>query len=601
VDDCRDAAKRDTSDLGTEPHGGSLVTNATDELAHESTTRSLPRPKRISGTQRKATVERNETRTPDQLHEELSARHAELMALCDELANALDAVPDAVLVVGFDLRVRRFNAAAARLLGLDRTAAGRRLVEVEGPFETGSLVAIAANAVDDVTTVEIETRSENGRFWRIQARPYKTAERRIEGAVMTFRDTHGLHCLLEDLAASRRAANDKAATYEQRLNEARAALAEAEAAKRCHRDAAALLAHELRGPLTAMAGSARILARALEDVRVPPGTARALETLSRSVGQQCRSIEDVLDVSRIDAGKLAVDRTLLTLPDDVSSAVEAMRPAAEANGVELVFERGAESVRVIGDRVRLEQVVTNLLGNAIKFTPEGGSIRASCFATSSHAVLEVADTGIGIAASLLPHVFDRFRQGDSSRTRATGGLGLGLAIVRHLVEAHGGQVVATSPGVGRGATLRVELPRAPEHAPEPDLPLEPPAPRAAPRSLRILFVDDDADVRAMMSDGLAYLGHETRVAACAEEAMALLERHSFDVVVSDIAMPVEDGLSLMRRIRARQRDGKLIAVAMSGFSAPCDRDRARAAGFDAFVVKPIDQQALADLLAGLVA
>jgi signal transduction histidine kinase/ActR/RegA family two-component response regulator len=374
------------------------------------------------------------------------------------------------------------------------------------------------------------------------------------------------------------------------------ARAEAEAANRGKDDFLAVLSHELRTPLQAMLGWLRLMrAGRLDEAAV----ARALETIERNTRAQTKIIGDLLDVSGILAGKLRVDPRPMDLAAAVDAAVQSVRATAEARTIHLVTDLESRAVIVDGDPDRLDQVLANLLSNALKFTPAGGTIAVRLERGEREACLSVADTGIGIAPEMLPHVFDRFRQADSSTTRTHGGLGLGLALVRYLVEAHGGHVGAESAGVGRGATFTVALPLSAGTAGN-DAAAEP-APVAALADARVLVVDDDRDTREVLAYALRSFGVAVSVAASASEALALLDREPCHVVVSDLAMPADDGYMLVRRLR--QLDGAARyrpAVALTAHAQPEDRRRALEAGFDAYLVKPVDARELVTVAARLL-
>jgi signal transduction histidine kinase/CheY-like chemotaxis protein len=377
-----------------------------------------------------------------------------------------------------------------------------------------------------------------------------------------------------------------------------AARADFEAANRSKDDFLATLSHELRTPLTAMLGWARMLRAA----RLSPEQAtRALETIERNTLWQAKLIDDLLDVSRIISGKMQLERQPVDVVGVVGAAVEALRRDAEAKGVALdvVLEPGTAVVN--GDPVRLAQVVANLVSNAIKFTPTGGRVAVELSHPPGEAIVTVRDTGAGIEASLLPHVFDRFRQGQRGRG-AAGGLGLGLAIVRHIVTLHGGAVTAHSDGLGRGAVFTVKLPLSRE-AHGPLASAGPRAVRAARplEGIRILAVDDHPDARELVRVALADRGAQVHTAASVSDALAALEDVAVDVLVSDLGMPGADGFALVAQLRERERtDGRppMVAIALTAYASPHDRTQALAAGFDLHVAKPVDPDALTDAVVG---
>jgi signal transduction histidine kinase len=382
------------------------------------------------------------------------------------------------------------------------------------------------------------------------------------------------------------------------LAAAQAAREAAEAANHAKDQFLAVLSHELRSPLQGAVGWAHLLRQGRLDAAA---TNHALEVIERSLRQQVGLVNDLLDVSRIIAGKLGIERRPVDLHDVVTSACEQQQPAAEVKRLRVEPRVADAVVCVLGDRDRLLQVVVNLIGNAVKFTPDGGHIVIELSSDDGDAVLRVRDTGEGIDPSLLPHVFDPFRQADSSNMRRQGGLGLGLALVHSIVEMHGGSVQAESDGRGRGATFTVRLPAIEAVAagvPE----------RSAPRPVQldgvsVLVVEDDPDARGALRILLELAGAHAHVVASAAEALAAIAREPFDVVISDIAMPGEDGYSLIAKMRARQpQDGRrLVTVALTGHASDRDRDRALEAGFDAHVGKPVEPDSFVASVASLVA
>ncbi|HYB95410.1 MAG TPA: ATP-binding protein [Vicinamibacterales bacterium] len=380
----------------------------------------------------------------------------------------------------------------------------------------------------------------------------------------------------------------------------------AEEANRLKDDFLATVSHELRTPLNAVLGWARLLRGPhLDETR----RAKALETIERNVKIQQEIIEDLLDISRIISGKLRLDVTQLSLSAVVEAAVEALRPAALAKGIRVQMTLATNDGLVLGDAGRLQQVVWNLMSNALKFTPKGGRVQVTLRRVNSHLELRVADTGCGIAPSFLPHVFDRFRQAESGTTRSAGGLGLGLAIVRHVVEMHGGSVKAFSDGEGKGAAFVVELPVAVlaqagnatdardirHHSPPPS----PAAEQATLEGLSVLVVDDEADTRELVQEVLKQHGALVRGAASAAEAWTLLRQWSPHVILSDIGMPEQDGYQFIERIRAEGNHTP--AAALTAYARSTDRVRALSAGFQSHVPKPAEPSELVAIVASLAA
>jgi PAS domain S-box-containing protein len=375
---------------------------------------------------------------------------------------------------------------------------------------------------------------------------------------------------------------------------------EAQRVNRVKDEFLATLSHELRTPLNAILGWARLLRMGkLDDA----ARSRAIETIERNALSQAQLIEDLLDVSRIISGKFRVDVRTVDMPSVTEAAIDAVRLAAEAKTIAIAAEID-EVPQLAGDPTRLQQVVWNLLSNAIKFTPKGGRVEVKLACVDSHVELSVADNGQGIRADFLPYVFDRFRQADGTTTRAHSGLGLGLAIVRHLVELHGGSVRAHSDGEGKGALFAVRLPVA---AVRPKLMDE--SRDADPRmgdgelplgGLRVLVVDDEVDARELVAAVLTEGGARVTAVSSVNEAIEVIEQNRPDVLVSDIGMPSEDGYSLIRRLRAMEKQvGRIPAAALTAYASVQDRTRALLAGYSSHLPKPIEPAELTAVVANL--
>jgi PAS domain S-box-containing protein len=389
-------------------------------------------------------------------------------------------------------------------------------------------------------------------------------------------------------------------------------LSEAQEANRLKDEFLATLSHELRTPLTAILGWSHLLQTSDFDAAA---RARALETIERNARAQTQLIDDLLDTSRIITGKLRLDVRPVDLASVVAAATETARPAAEARDIRLRTLLDTQAGLISGDPDRLQQVVWNLLSNAIKFTPKGGSVEVRLGRTAAHVEITVTDTGRGIAPEFLPHVFDRFRQADQTTTRTHGGLGLGLAIVRQLVELHGGSVQVESEGEGRGTSFNVSLPLLlPPRRETADEPAGDAATGAHPAhapgehnclpelaGLRVLVVDDEADTRELLAAVLVSCGAEVIQAATASEAFEQVERARPDVIVTDIGMPEEDGYSLLARIRELppERGGGTPAAALTAYARAEDRTRALRSGFQMHVSKPVEPAKLIAVVATL--
>jgi PAS domain S-box-containing protein len=494
----------------------------------------------------------------------------------------------------------------------------------------------------------VETPEGIVRQVHVRASPMLSAQGELLGHVGT----------VEDITNRKQAEEARAQVIREQV-----ARQQAETANRMKDEFLATLSHELRTPLNSVLGWARLLRTRSFDATT---TARALETIERNAKSQAQMIEDILDVSRIIRGKLNLNLRPINLIPVIEAAIDSVRPAAEAKSIQVEYvldpsvnrvtddgfpfsSRGvpreasssngslsppnlpwvkegtlAGSIVVNGDPDRVQQMVWNLLTNAIKFTPEEGRIEVRSLLTGSHAQIQVSDTGIGISPEFLPHVFDRFRQADSTTTRTHGGLGLGLAIVHHLVELHGGRVYAESEGEGQGATFTIELPlqnsvelqpsslEQPELRPESDQPL---LSRSSDQSLlssseealrtlsglQVLIVDDEPDVRELLATVIEESGAEAIAVESSLEALKVLEQLQPDVLISDIAMSCEDGYSLIRKVRNREAEqgGCLPAVALTAYVREEDSKQAIESGFQMHLSKPIDTTELVMAVANL--
>ncbi len=429
----------------------------------------------------------------------------------------------------------------------------------------------------------------SGRPRWVQAHLYPVKDGgELREVVLILQDVTDLHVVEED--------------RNRLLAAERAARAEAESANRTKDEFLATLSHELRTPLNAILGWAQLLA--VGGVEGEEFT-HALETIERNAKVQAQLIEDLLDLSRIISGKLRLELEKVDLPAAVEAALDSVRPTAEAKGVRLVPILDSHATPVLGDPNRLQQVVWNLLSNAIKFTPKGGKVQLFLQTTGDQAEIVVCDTGQGIKAEFLPYVFDRLRQQDASSTRRHGGLGLGLAIVRHLVELHGGSVAAESRGENKGATFSVRIPLADPRR----LAGRESASRAMARNqdgalngVRILVVDDEVDARELVEHILRRSGAQVTAVGTAREAFDLMGELHPDILISDLSMPEEDGYSLIRRIRSLQegQGGRVPAVALTALARNEDRRQALLAGYQMHLAKPIEPAELTATVATLV-
>jgi signal transduction histidine kinase len=430
---------------------------------------------------------------------------------------------------------------------------------------------------------QIDTIEIAGRRWGIELLSTREGYGgALRLAIATFSGGMLISVLLLMLMRTQLAARAHAEATAERLRTSEAALQRANTAKD---DFLATLSHELRTPMTAILGWTQMLTAEKLD---PETQQTALEAIGRSAKVQAQLIDDLLDVSRIAAGKMKIDLKPVELGPVVAAAMETVRPLAEGKGIHITADV-EESVCVRGDMHRMQQVAWNLLTNAVKFTPANGSVHATLRAEDGAAVFEVRDDGQGIDPEFMPHLFERFRQADSSTTRAHMGLGLGLAIVSHLVELHGGTITAESPGLGKGATFRVRLPLLEEDDGVREKQIAEPSHHDALQGLRLLVVDDDEEVRNYVTAVFRASGAEVRCAVSAKEAMQILGEWQPEVILSDLAMPEEDGFALLPRMRAVTQAP---VIALTAFATADDQQRVLDAGFDGFIAKPVDPSRL---------
>lgn len=508
-------------------------------------------------------------------------------------------------------------------------------------------------ALLNVNAVDVHVEADVKQQWRERMerddilRNYETPIRTLDGRIIWVR--HNARAIknvqgevlyyegaIEDLTERKRVEEERIAL----LAREQAARAQAEAANRMKDEFLATLSHELRTPLNSMLGWANLLRnRKLNEVTI----ARALETIERNAKAQNQMIEDLLDVSRIIRGKLRLTISRVDIAAVIDAAMEAVQPAADAKAISLEkfyeianTELPGKGVAIAGDSSRLQQIVWNLLTNAIKFTPVGGrvevrlSVKGESLEDNTReqldekidvglplssqlvpfACIQVKDTGQGISADFIPHLFEHFRQADSTTTRAQGGLGLGLAIVRQLVEMHGGSVCAYSPGVGQGATFTVKLPlMAKVKTQEPGqednekslLPIIGKALHPAPitlKGIKILVVDDELDTREMLTTVLEFYGLVVTAVASVAEAKIAIAKSPPDILISDIAMPEADGYDLISFVK---KQGSIPAIALTAYARELDRNTAIAAGFQQHISKPVEPEKLVAAVAELVA
>ena len=507
------------------------------------------------------------------------------------LAAIVNSADDAIVSKTLDGVITSWNRAAQAMFGWTAAeAVGQRITLIiprERWHEEDEVLARVrkGESIDHFDTVRVRKNGERIDV-SLTVSPVKDARGRIIGASKIARD----------VSDRKHAETERAAL----LHAAQQAREEAEELNRSKDQFLALLSHELRTPLNAIFGWARMLQSAAMDEVT---SRRAIDAILRNATAQVQLVEDLLDVSRIITGKMRLDVQWLDLKSVIESALDAVQPAASAKGLKIETVLDPNAGPVVGAADRLRQVVWNLLMNAIKFTPRDGRVQVHLRKLKSHVEIVVSDSGEGIQPEILPFIFDRFRQGDSTTTRPHGGLGLGLALVRHLVDLHGGRVRAASEGPGRGATFVVELPVA-ILGPEAGTTLETSAAMGALplQNVRVLLVDDDADGLDLTTVMLTNSGAQVTTAVSVAAALNVLESWPADVLVSDIEMPGEDGYELLRRIRAKERGGRtrLPALALTAYGRPEDRRRTLAAGYNLHLAKPIDPSELVLAVANLV-
>jgi signal transduction histidine kinase len=523
-----------------------------------------------------------------------------------------DLARQGILVTDADLNIRAWNRWLEEHSGLGADAVlGRNLLEVYSELEKRRLDRHYKWVLEGQTRVL--SQRLHGHLLPLPADPnlsgftemQQTA--RISPLLREDGSVIGTVTVIEDVTERVAREAELQAEVDARtraLAREKAAREEAEQANHLKDEFLATVSHELRTPLTAILGwSNMLLAGKLDDA----ARDRALEIIHRNAQAQNQLISDLLDVSRIISGKLRLDLRTVELSPIIEGAVEATRPAAEAKDVRLDTSLDPHAGPVNGDADRLQQVVWNLLTNAIKFTPEGGRIEVKSGIARSRVEVTVRDTGIGIAPEFLPHIFERFRQADPGTNRVHGGMGLGLSIVRQLVELHGGAIRAASEGEGKGATFTVSLPFVkPEQ--EPKLAERRP-PAAAARldiecppvlgGLRVLVVDDEADTRDMLRAVLEHCHAEVVTAESASEALAEIARLRPDVLISDVGMPADDGYALIAKVRAlpAERGGQIPAAALTAYVRAEDRVKVLRSGFQLHVPKPVEPAELVTVVA----
>ena len=505
------------------------------------------------------------------------------------LAAIVDSSDDVIVSKTLDGVITSWNRAAERLFGWPAAEAiGRHItliIPADRLAEENDVLARIRRGerVDHFDTVRV---TRDGRLVdvSITVSPVKDSSGRIIGASKIARD----------ISERRRLEEQR----EQLLAREQDARVQAEALNRAKDELLATVSHELRTPLNSIFGWARMMQSTVMD---ESARMRAINAILRNVAAQARLVEDLLDLSRIVTGRLRLDFEVLDLNAVIEAALETVRPAADAKGIALVVTLDRSLGSIMGAADRLQQVVWNLVMNAVKFTPRDGRVHVSSHRAGEMAQIVVEDTGEGIAPAVLPHVFEPFRQEDSSSTRAHGGLGLGLALVRHLVELHGGDVRAESVGKGEGSKFTVSLPFAGSRvaAGNGEQTADTGAQWGALQGVRVLVVDDDEEFLDLAATMLRHAGADVRGATSTLGAYELLASWHPTVVVTDLAMPGEDGFMLLGAMRTTfaQKRRNVPIIAITAYGTPENRVRALAAGFDLYLTKPLDPLQLTSAVA----
>ncbi len=516
------------------------------------------------------------------------------------LAAIIESSDDAIISKTLDGVITSWNGAAERVFGWTAAEAiGQHITliipEEYREEERGVLARLRRG--DRIDHFETVRQRKDGQLLdvSITVSPIRDGRGTIVGASKVARDISAQRILDQARQAL--------------LEREQVARTEAEALNRSKDQFLATLSHELRTPLNAIYGWARMLEGGGLD---PAAMRNATQAILRNSTIQVQLIEDLFDVSRVITGNMRLDVRPMNVFAPLEAALDTVRPAAAAKGIRLDTALDPRATPIMGDPGRIQQVVWNLLVNAVKFTPKGGRVELRLRRVNSHIQIMVSDTGEGIAPDQVAHLFERFRQADTGPTRRHTGLGIGLSLVKHLVELHGGTVSGMSAGLGQGSTFTVQLPVSVVQEPPPSRPRPEPRPVEDPdigsvkpislRDVHVLVVDDDEESRELASLVLTDAGAETRTAPSAREAMALLEEWPPDVLVSDLEMPEEDGFSLLRRARraAMLRSRKLPALALTAYGRSEDRVRVLAAGFNLHLAKPADPTELVLAVASLV-
>lgn len=507
------------------------------------------------------------------LNEQIENRNSELNQLSNDLVSLLSGLQIPIVMLSNDLRIRRFTPLAETVLNIHTHDVGRSIIDIKLGIDVPDLEGFLTEAVRAFSTIERDVQHRGGRWYSMLVHPSKT-EHKVDSAILMFMDITERKEL--DLVQKR---------YTERLVNA----------DHSKDEFLAMVSHELRTPLNALLGWAHVLAIGGADASV---VARASHAIERSVKSQARILEDLLDISRIVAGKLAVDLQPAMLIPIIEGALSAVQSDAEGKSLEIELKLDPSVGPVPGDSERLQQVVWNLLANSIRYTQRGGRVIVELRRVGASAQISVRDSGLGIDALFLPHVFERFRQSASVPGKTHGGLGLGLAIVDSIVALHGGSILAESPGLGHGSTFTVTLPfldpaTAARIVDQPQESAASVEGRPALDGLWILAVDDEADARDLLATVMRQSGARVTTAASGAAALATLGEGTSDrkpdLIISDIGMAGQDGYELIRQIRSMtpEQGGTIPAMALTAYASRKDRARALEAGFQNHLAKPI--------------
>ncbi|WP_084386946.1 chemotaxis protein CheB [Anabaena sp. CA = ATCC 33047] len=657
------------------------------------------------------------------INDELQRRNLESTQVSNDLQNLLSSINIPILMLGGELQIRRFTPAAANIFNLIPSDVGRSLSDIKHKLNISDLEAQILDVISTLNLKNQEVQDQEGHWYDLRIRPYRTIDHKIDGAVVVLVDINALKQSAEELRVSRdyaeaivgtvrqslvvldvnlrvvtanqffydtfmvvREETENCLIYEigngqwdipqlrslledilphqsqfqdlevehtfeqighkimrlnarkmpqigdrplillaieditqekhleaertQLLAQEQSARAAAETANRAKDEFLSILSHELRNPLNSLLGWTQLLRDKQLDAAK---TDQALEAIERSAKAQNLLIGDLLDISRISTGRLRLDAQTIELVPVIEAAIEIVHLAAAAKNIHIESRLDSSPKTLVADPIRIQQVMWNLLSNSIKFTPPGGRIDVTLDYTDFQAQIQVKDTGLGISADFLPFVFERFRQADGSRSKSNPGMGLGLSIVRHLVELHGGTVAVESPGVGQGSTFTVSLPlqtpleEHPVASPQESVvsPTSPVSPDSYPSlaGVRVLIVDDEPDIRQLFRIVLEDYEVEVTEAGSAREALSILTANPgrFDVLLSDIGLPLEDGYALIREVRllGSEAGGQIPAAALTAYAGDTEEAAALSAGFQIHITKPIEADQLVSVVASL--